>query len=555
MPAEYISNGLNGATGGYLLSATTAQQVSQIAREEVVDESHIFELERKLEKGLSEKGIIRGNNPVNLDEAGWGVIFASTYKHEETTGLTAEKIRKALSPLLERRQAQATAKNETYYREFIGSKKPNRAFNIGESKRDFLIKNKVPTGIGVANPKYLPYYLLIVGDPETIPFSFQYELDVEYAVGRIYFDTWEQYRTYAETIVSSEKGTYLPTNSSPKRATFFAVRNQDDQATRNSSDYLIPALVQHLQEQKKTVNPQEWSIETVLKEETTKAKLATLLGGTDTPDFLFTASHGIAFPKDHELHTKHQGALVCQDWLGPREWENKPIPPTFYFSADDIDSDAQLQGLIAFHFACYGAGMPTHDNFHRQTADDTPTVIADQEFIAKLPQSLLGHPNGGALAVIGHIERTWTRSFQSEEELPRIGVFQSMLSSLFDGEPVGLAMEYFDQRYGVCATELHHLIDTTDASDDELASLWLDTNDARNYIILGDPAVKIGIRPIPNEQTSSPKDATLEAKNVALQATITQLTKQIALLEQQVEALTADNQHLQEQINRLREDT
>ena len=188
MPAEYISNGLNGATGNYLIPATTVQQVSQIARAEVVDESHIFELERKLEEGLSEKGLTRGKNPLTLDEAGWGVIFARNYKHEETTRLTAEKIREALSPLLERRKAQSTEKNEKYYREFIGKKKPNHAFRIGESKRIFLSDRGVPNSIGVADPDYLPYYLLIVGDPETIPFSFQYELDVEYAVGRIYFD-------------------------------------------------------------------------------------------------------------------------------------------------------------------------------------------------------------------------------------------------------------------------------------------------------------------------------------------------------------------------------
>ena len=553
MATKFISNGLNGVTGNYLITPATVKQIAQIARGKTLTPEHLLDLEMKQEQGLSEKGLTRGKDPTKLEEAGWAVIFAETYPNEVDTGLTAEAIKEALSPLLERRQAQASQQNEQYYREFISKKGDDRAYRPGDTKHDFLYDNDIASSIGVADPHQLPYYLLLVGDPATIPFSFQYELDVEYAVGRLYFDSLEKYRRYADTVVAVETGQHPST----RRAIFFGVRNQDDDATRTSADYLIPDLVSHL-----TDTP-AWNIETILETDATKAKLKTLLGGADTPDFIFTASHGIAFPQDHELHYKHLGALVCQDWPGPLTWGEKQIPSQFYFAADDVSNDAQVQGLIAFHFACYGAGMPTTDNFYRQTDSTIPAITADQEFIAQLPQRLLSHPNGTALAVIGHIDRTWTRSFQSAEELPRLPVFQNTLSSILDGEPVGLAMEAFNQRYGVCATDLHRLLDTQhDEEEDEeydeaLASTWLDTNDARNYIILGDPAVKIGARSAPGDaaSTNASGQASLSAPTATseLEATVIQLTERVSSLEQKVEALETENRYLTQQIRELQQ--
>ncbi|MBD1853201.1 hypothetical protein H6F87_24975 [Cyanobacteria bacterium FACHB-502] len=555
MGTEYIANGLNGATGSYLIPTVSAKQISQVAREVHLDPDHLFDLEMKLDRAESDKGITRGKDPTKLEESGWGVIFATKYKDEEATGLTAEAIKDALSPLLNRRKAQATQQNEKYYREFFGRRGPDRAFHPDDSKQHFLYKNKIASSVGVADPDNLPYYLLIVGDPETIPFSFQYELDVEYAVGRLYFDSWDQYRRYAETVVAVETGK----QNSSRRATFFGVRNQDDQATRSSADYLIPPLVKHLNE----IGKPGWNIDAVLGESADKKQLKTLLGGAATPDFLFTASHGIAFPKDHELHRKHQGALVCQDWPGPQEWGEKPIPTDHYFSVDDISDDTQLKGLIAFHFACYGAGMPKYDNFYRQS-NAAAAELADREFVAQLPQALLSHVNGGAMAVIGHIDRTWTRSFQSELELPRLGVFQSTLSSILDGEPIGLAMEYFNQRYGVCATDLHQALDRKEADGELLASTWLDTNDARNYIILGDPAVQLGSRfapgdatkavreqstiSLPSEQITQPAATSLATADDDLRATVTRIIERLTLLEQQVQQLQQENQNLRAQI-------
>ena len=88
-----------------------------------------------------------------------------------------------------------------------------------------------------------------------------------------------------------------------------------------------------------------------------------------------------------------------------------PPKPSHYLTAADLDDDARVHGLIAFLFACYGAGTPAADHFLADRSK-APVPIALAPFVAALPQRLLSHPGGGALAVIGHVERAWGYSIR-----------------------------------------------------------------------------------------------------------------------------------------------
>lgn len=415
-----------------------------------------------------------GTDYLDLASAGWGAIFPYDIDVE---------IIEALRPLLEWRKLQAGE----LYKEYTGPDgyRYKVADGMFETKNDWLARHGM--GPGPADPKKVPYYLLVVGDPDTIPYHFQIQLDVQYAVGRIYFDTILGYATYANSVVSAEKDDL----SLGKQATFFGVANPDDLATKMSATQLIAPLARSISEQ-----TDGWNVQSIKAEAATKSSLTHLLKNEKPPALLFAACHGMGFPNGHPLQQPDQGALLCQDWPGPREWA-KPISKDFYFAADDLTKDVNVQGMVAFAFVCYGAGTPHLDEFSRQNFRKREE-IAPKNFIARLAQQMLSHPKGGALAWISHVERAWGYSFLWGQAGTQLTVFESTLKRLMDGYPVGYAFEYFNNRYAELASTLSDTLDEIEfgrkVDPIELTGIWTATKDARNYVILGDPFVKLMVK-------------------------------------------------------------
>jgi hypothetical protein len=466
---QLFFNGINGASGDYLLPPLTHGDISRIVQGESLDETHLKELKWYHERSQTAVlGPTEGVDPRDLSQCGWGVIFA----FEDRTRVPA--LKSALKVLLDLRREQAGDR----YREYAGED----AYRPNESKSHFLARHG--TSPGPADPDKVPYYLLIVADPGKIPYRFQYQLDVQYAVGRIFFDALEDYARYAQSVVMAETGKVVL----PRRAVFFGVENQDDPATRLSATRLVTPLADTI-----AGDQPAWQIDTVPPGAAMKSRLEQLVGGQATPALLFTASHGMGFPVGDSRQLPHQGALLCADWPGPVNW-HKEIPQDFYLAGDDVRSDAHLMGLVTFHFACFGAGTPHMDDFAHQAFRE-PAAIAPHPFVAALPQRLLGHPRGGALAVVGHVERAWGYSFIWANTVSQSAVFKASLKRLMEGHPIGSAVEYFNERYAelstVLSAELEDIKFGKHADDIELAGMWTANNDARSYVIIGDPAVKL----------------------------------------------------------------
>ncbi|HZF08755.1 MAG TPA: hypothetical protein VFE33_08205 [Thermoanaerobaculia bacterium] len=468
LPADFRCNGIDAATGEPYYPPLPRAAVSRLARGLPGGDPARAAARRERRTARPRLGLREGLDPKDLAAAGWGIVFPKD---------SDPAVREALAPLVEHRRAQAAARDERFFRLLAGED----GVQPSESWRDF--RNRHGGGPDEADPAKLPFYLLLVGDPEALPFELQGGLDLQYAVGRLAFDTAEEYAHYAQSVVAAETIGAAGAGA-PRCAACFGVQNPGDPVMELTALHLVPAVASFLARERP-----DWTVATHLGETATKAHLARLLGGEETPALLFTATHGVCFHDDVERQRREQGSLLCQDWPG-----SGAVTRAHYFCAEDVvvEGGHGLAGLIAFHFACHGAGTPRLESYPREDGG-APRPLAPAAFVSRLPQRLLAHPQGGALAVVGHVERAWCHSFvwNGEEEAQ---MFQSTFLRLLDGYPVGAALEPFGQRYAHLAVELEEerqSVGFGKLDDSRLLELWTAANDARNYALLGDPAVRL----------------------------------------------------------------
>ncbi len=467
MSAPLIFNGLDGDSGRYLLASISDAEIGRALLGLSVGELEVPEKDPF-------RGLIAGVDPERLDETGWGLVMAEGADERFAAAHGGRSRRESLGELCKLREQEAG-----------GLYTDKLVLREGESAARFLARHgaRLEDPVG-PDPGKVPYYLLLVGDPEEIPYSVQYELDLQYAVGRICFDRPEDYAAYARAVVAAQEGRLRRR----RRVTFFAVENPGDVPTARAADELVRPLAASLTETRGG-----WQARTLSGIEAGRAQLAALLRDEDTaPALLFTSSHGVGFANGHPSQEALQGALVCQDWPGPH---GAPLRREHYFAAPDLGDDARVGGLVAFLFACYGAGTPRFDSFER--GELGPVEIAPKPLISRLPQRLLSHPQGAALAVVGHVDRAWTHSFSDGSiRTPQIGVFRSLVHELLDGARLGAAMEHFGRRAGALGARMAGLLEVAMAGGngvEELGGVWRSRNDARNFVVFGDPAVQLAV--------------------------------------------------------------
>ncbi len=436
-------------------------------------EKKTAQLQTKVSFGIQFPTTPDVKDPTDISQSGWGIIFPKAMPEE-----TRERIKIGLKELLDLRKAQAGPLFRIYEGE--------AGYRDGDTKSSFLQRHRV--GAGLANPKEMPFYILLIGSPEEIPYDFEDQLDVMRGVGRLDFgEDYEAYAQYAHNVVLAESGQV----KLPRKGTFFSVANPGDKATQLSARYLIRPLQENLSDAGADLGEAlnyDWRWETLDRRNATHGNLYQVLGGEpeQVPAFLMTASHGMEFNR-HNDQEKYQGALLCGDWKGPNGGK---LERKHYFAGEDLAPDANVLGMITVLFACYGAGTPRYDQFAMQKGQPPEEIAPRGAFVADLPKQLLKH---GALAVLGHVERAWGYSFIKPTGDVDNAHFVIALRRILNGQPIGFATDLgFDLRYADMSSELSKISNgEKSVGKSELVQLWTANNDARGYAIIGDPAARI----------------------------------------------------------------
>ncbi len=423
---------------------------------------------RGLESVIARSRRLRADlDPTDLRQAGWGAVF-----HRSVDPAIVE----ALEPLLDWRREQ------------VGPLFRRLTYVPREGPGTFL--SRLRAGPGPVVPSTVPYYLLLVGSPEEIPHGFQFDLDLQYATGRLELPSPEAYARYAQGLIEAEK---RATRRTYDLDLFSVGHGPENQGLDPATDTARRALVDPLE---RALNHQGIRSRRFDGRAATKERLSRSL--TDgSSQVVMTIGHAALFKPENARLRPCQGAIVCADWPG-----TGPAYSKHYFAASDVPDNASLAGRIFVLFGCHTAGTPRLDTFGAPGKDrrGERRLLANDPFVARLPQRLLSHPAGGAGAVIAHVDRAMpSHSFGGFED-GQAHCFGEVLSQLLKGLPVGLAMEAFAQRHAELATRL--VAESLGAGDGdfeslELLELWSAYCDARSHIILGDPAATVPVGPGP----------------------------------------------------------
>ena len=277
-----------------------------------------------------------------------------------------------------------------------------------------------------------------------MPFEVTHEIDSDYCVGLLDFETPDEYARYAASVIEYETAS---ASSNAREVVFFGTRHPFDDATLLSADWLVAPLADGMPASgrrrraagraRSSVSGSASSLragatrDALLRRARRRRRDA--IACSSLPATAWSGRTAIA------RQSSAQGALLCQDWPGFGS-----VAPAHYVSGADVPDGARVHGMITFHFACFGGGTPRRRPLSfragagaagdRAASRSSPRCRAGCWHIraaARWPASRTSSARGA----LDHRHRP---------RVPQIRPFQRAIGQMLVGKPVGIAVQEFN---------------------------------------------------------------------------------------------------------------
>lgn len=327
-----------------------------------------------------------------------------------------------------------------------------------------------------------PFYILILGSPQRIPFGFQMALHAGTAVGRLHFDTPEEYRAYFRKLLGRKRGI--------RGLDIFAPCH--DEATEIATAKFARPLADWAGRKRLACRA---IIDTRgTRKRATRAGFAAL--GQASERILFATGHGLFEPRPGRAELN--GALCC-----PVEDEAILDPARDLISPDLIGSAPCFPGSILVMQSCYGFGMPSESAVGRRCGMLPGSKREDR--ISSLPRKLLANPRG-PIAFIGHLDiaLVFRGKIIDRDGFDPLAPFTWLVEAIcLHGHTVGYAMSglrrtvanlsnlslmLLDQHERGKRSILGRLASWAPSRRGAVAENLIRKNDVGNLLLFGDPA-------------------------------------------------------------------
>jgi hypothetical protein len=344
----------------------------------------------------------------------------------------------------------------------------------------------------------LPRYQLILGDLHQVSAEVQVIQGSDGYVGRLAFDRPEDYEAYVDKLLRWEGA---PAPISQARAVFHTVKDRTSATTTGHQALMGPGLALARRYQEEGDFPASAVVEVdhgytpkpgPLLEEAIK----------DEPGVLFTMSHGAGAPRQGWRSLEEQRLFQGGMSFGPAGG---------LLTGEALAGRPFMPGGVWLMLACFGAGTPDKSkyqewlvhlaatgSFQGSTDSVGASLPADgRPFTAAVPKAVLASAQG-PLAFIGHVDLAWTYSFRERDTgtpVDRPDRFVDVLHGLLRHDRVGVAFRELVVHYGRTNTELTSLIESGVEDPERRGHLWMLRNDLAGYVLLGDPAARLPLRP------------------------------------------------------------